>query len=68
MDDRKGRPAKTSERFHTRLSLFSYNKAFQKPGLSQKEVSQYFPNASDVMMAAELLHSQEKVVYGNAGD
>ncbi len=37
-----GTPWKTSKCFHRRLSLLSYSKAFQKPGLSRKGFSQCF--------------------------
>ncbi len=52
-----------SQRALTPLLQQGFSKARSEP----ERVSQCFPNVSDGVMAAELLHGEEKVIYGDAG-
>ena len=55
-------PWKTSKRLHRRLSLLSYSKAFQKPGLSRKGVSQCFLSGTGVIEEDQPQH--QMLVFG----
>ncbi len=55
-------PWKTSKRLHRRLSLLSYSKAFQKPGLSRKGVSQCFLSGIGVIEEDQPRH--QMLVFG----